>query len=391
MGFYSRNRFSNMISESAPDVSGTIENESNNQEVSVSEAKDIFTIDDPEQNDVLEESYLDNIYISEKFGNLEETAIQLLENDGALFNTLIESDFEQATDNMRLSESVLEEVSDEIFTENLICEANNTSKIIIGISNAIKQAGAKTSSKLLELHAKDQSTFARFAKVLSIDNLTGFKGIDNFAFPSDATDKTLAKIASFDSLQAIMNIFSAKLNSESDRSSMKEAFDELKSSVDQNIKDFNRDVKEAFSVTSTWNPSKNDILILNLYMKKPNNIKKDIAEKTSNAVKSINNIEKNAKNLCKAATNNRTDDATYKANLIYQATSYILRAAVRKFNAYLNFVVKEYALYRKAALICGRYCNRVVSKKKVNTTNESTIAMLIGESSDEYVYEQFAY
>jgi cell fate (sporulation/competence/biofilm development) regulator YmcA (YheA/YmcA/DUF963 family) len=115
-------------------------------------------------------------------------------------------------------------------------------------------------------------------------------------------------------------------------------------------------------------------------------MKKDIASKASDAAKAVKAIEDVLKEICKAASKSNDPEAAYKANLMYSASSFILRTINRRFNMYLNSIVKEYAAYRKAAIVCCKYAH-----KKATSTNESMIYNAIAESSDTFVYEQFAY
>jgi hypothetical protein len=325
---------------------------------------------------------LDNVAVSEAFGNLEELNIQLLENDNNLFESVISSDFTSHANEVALTESAFVEVQNEATANLIIQEANNCSKIFGGTRNSLKQAAAKTSNKIAALHKSDKTKFKSFTYA----DLAGFAGLDNFAFPSATTDKLLDKLASFNTLVSAVESFAKTVNSTSDRNKMQVAFASLKTKAAGESGMLNDNIKTVFKSSNTWTPSKKDVAILAQFVKDASVMKKDIASKASDAAKAVKAIENVLKEICKAASKSNDPEAAYKANLMYSASSFILRTINRRFNMYLNSIVKEYAAYRKAAIVCCKYAH-----KKATSTNESMIYNAIAESSDTFVYEQFAY
>ena len=98
--------------------------------------------------------------------------------------------------------------------------------------------------------------------------------------------------------------------------------------------------------------------------------------------------------------NKNSEEEVYIAKKIYDVASASAKLFSKEFNAYSRMVSKQIAAFRKATIICGRAAAKQ-AKHDDKRAPEDDISILpkseaadiyvLGESSDEYVFECLGY
>lgn len=355
------------------------------------------------------------------FCGLMECTIALAEADHMMFESMIQCDFISTMNEHTMSISEAEEANNanNEVKKNKIWE--KIKSIFAYIRDAIKKAIANIIYKITDLLRSDEKIYKKYAPTLVMKNLEGFIGIDNFTFPKQIDEK------SFNSLEFVKgNQFDdgvKKIADATDRDAVDSLYKTFEDDCNAAADETDRLAKKRNQFEEgekNWKPSEDQLNYIKDTMKSGSDQIKNLKKQAKEVVKILNEKEKKAKDNFKSAKkdDDKSEFEVYKLNKVYQITSKYSKQISRANTVYINAIVKQIAACRKAFIICGRYAYKKAGGKEEETTttkisnqtaggrqlpaarptqlptaraNEAAINFALGESSDVYVYEKFAY
>ena len=329
------------------------------------------------------------------FGDIMECNVQLSEHERMMFESLLELDFVSATNEAVLTEAEAEEKNN---------AANETKKVKIGekiaqlIDNAIaaiKKAFANFIAKFQQLSA--DRVVKKYGDAAMKDGaLNGFKGIEDFAMPkkidfSKITDsKDNSKKSLKDFVASLGDIYNCK------------SVEEVNNLVEQIVKEpEEKEEKEGEAndyfeaKQKTFVPTKYDIKNAVEYYKNSAATVRDAKKAVAEIVAALNSIKREAKRSRKSGDND-LDLAISKAQ--YDIVINAIKTTNKEAKKAFEMAKQQIAACRKLIIIAGKYAlkgNKGEDKAaEANTAeeaaSESALDYIIGESSDQYVYNVFA-
>lgn len=336
---------------------------------------------------LLDESYDPSNGIS----HMMEFVIQLDENDKQLFDSLIECDFLSATDSMMNEADELVAVKTDEVKKNKIWEKIQI--VLKKIKDAVIKAAQQLIYKINQLTKTDEKIYNAYKDVLKVENLKGFKGITNFAYPkadvntqidivkdiSSAAGKFSSAVGNAKTKEDVDNVFQ---NFESTLKNTEERLENL--ADEKNSTAFNDKVEN-------FVPSDDKLKYSLEIVKNGNEYIKQIKDMSKKCVGLVKDLETFAKAVLKRKEENEVE--IYKANKLSHMTSMSAKTLSRCFSAFTRRVTVCISAHRKVVILCGRYAAKYAKggeEAAKSSTNES-LEWFLAESSDAFVFEQFAY
>ena len=335
------------------------------------------------------------------FGDIMECNIQLCEHERMMFESLIELDFVSATNEAVLTEAEAEEKNKAADGEKKVKITEKVAQIIDNAIAAIKKAFANFIAKFQQISA--DKVVKKYSDALKKDGaLNGFKGIEDFAMPkgfvlsedyyaytdtsksdNDGIDRKYINYL-FDLLNKIKTVEEVREH----MSKMKQNLDKEEKSNETNEDLYFEKKQESFIPTS-----KDIESAIDFFQKSPQIIR-DAKKMIADSVASLNKIKREVKRDRKTG-NNELDLAISKAK--YDITLSYIKKNNMEFKKDFEIAKRQIAAYRRLIVICGKYALKNANGKSTNTdtteekvNNESALDYIIGESSDQYVYNVFA-
>lgn len=355
------------------------------------------------------ESDFELTYCDPDFGHLMESVIAIRENDQMMFESVIQCDFIAAMNEQCMSVNEAEEANSEANTVKKKKISEKISALFKYIGEQIRKAIANMMAKIQDLVRSDKKLYEKLAPTLTMDNLSKFIGIDNFALPKNID-------SSFYSLDKIQQEYDTQIKKITDATTREDVdsayaeYDQIVVDLENKLDNISKDRNIFGTSSKTWKPSSSDLEDLKSNMKDPKKAMKDLKDQAKNVSKKLNEMEKKAKENLKNAKKNGGDELeVYKLNKIYSITSRMARVVAKFNSAFINVKVKQQAAYRRAFIICGRAAYKASKKgskkasnnapentggeapEEVEAEGESVMMDLLSESSDLYVYEMLGY
>ena len=356
------------------------------------------------------------------FSGIMEYAIALQQSDQMMFESLLQCDFISAMNEQTMS---FHEAEDEKEKDNDI-KKNKVWEKIKQVFNTVKNAVAKAINniivRIMALIKNDKKIYEKYEKYFTLANLEGFKGIDGFKYPLSG-DRVQLYESESDAIKAISDGIKELSNATS-----REQVDNIAAQWEKKIlaienrNDIGKKDRNIYdSGTKDWKPTAEQINQSKNEMKEGRESIKDLKDKAKKTKDDLHKLEKDAKsNLKDAKRDDKGDFEIYKMNTIYRLVSRGARAVIKSNNTFINVASKKLAAFRKAFIICGRYCyNKVANRsdlddnkattgsggernqEETKTTNESYANLVmsndsffieaLGEASDTYVFERLGY
>ena len=323
------------------------------------------------------------------FGDIMECNVQLSEHERMMFESLLELDFVSATNEAVLTEAEAEEKNN---------AANETKKVKIGekiaqlIDNAIaaiKKAFANFIAKFQQLSV-DRVVKKYGDAVMKDGALNGFEeGIEDFAMPkkidfSKITDsKDNSKKSLKDFVASLGDIYNCK------------SVEEVNNLVEQIVKEpEEKEEKEGEAndyfeaKQKVFFPTKDDIKNALEYYKNSAATVRDAKKAVAEIVAALNSIKREAKRSRKSGDND-LDLAISKAQ--YDIVINAIKTTNKEAKKAFEMAKQQIAACRKLIIIAGKYVLEGKGEyKAAEAASESALDYIIGESSDQYVYNVFA-
>lgn len=322
-------------------------------------------------------------------GHIMEACISIHENDAKMFDSLIELDFVSATNEGAL----LEAEGLAAKGEKILDKIKHLFEMVI---NFIKKAVANFIAKIIDLVKSDKKLYETYKDTLKLENLKGFPGIIDFAFPNAAFSKD--SLDSTEKAKSFTKEFNTKVQREDTREAIDNAWEEFKKKFDTEKEAYNKKIEEvAFrKKEEKWRPTES--WQLTAMANSVNNASQTIKDMKADAAKTIAALKELQADAKKNKSNvNKADNGeveVYKMKVLYDAASKTTKFYSKKFSTYTNIASKQIAAYRKAFILCGRYALKISKgegAKAEEAKNEAAITYALGESSNEYVYECLGY
>lgn len=339
------------------------------------------------------------------FGDIMEAVIQIHENDQRMFDTLIGLDFVSSMNEAVMLEEEATRTNAAADEKKASSIGEKISQIWDAIINAIKKACANIIAKIVALVKGDKKIYETYKPVLTMNNLEGFPGIQDFAFPNaqitdeGLADKELAKGFTGDFLSAV-----TKAENREDIDRAWEGFDKKVKERQESFSKLGEDSTYFGTKEKLWKPTQE------WQLKKMLGVVSGAAD-TISAIKgktvAVIGTLKGLKRDAKSATISKKKGGeveSYKMNKLYLAASTTCKLFSKEYKAYTVIAMKQIAACRKAAILCGRYALKksknasTDAKADTNTATseeqnveESALMWIIGESSDAYVAEMLGY
>lgn len=312
--------------------------------------------------------------------SLMEACIEICECDQNMFETLIEFDFMSENNLRTMTESeavALNEASDKGKISAIIEKIKG---VIDKVIAAIKSGAAKVIDKISEIIRADKHIIKKYDSTLTLENLSGFKGIKDFKLPKPYLTEA----------KNIVTTFSDLRNSLKDIESV--SVDDLSSIESNTDNDFRSDIAKlvdnAFNdKRDSFIPSNPEINQIKNGMK---NTKSIIGTIKKSSAKTINEL-KRIKGLIKSGKKDADGENAAQFKKTYDVVSKYSKNILKGTSEFINVLKKQLSAYRKAYIICGRYAyNKSKEKKgeaaeKNENTNEA-VNFAITEASDLFVF-----
>lgn len=332
-----------------------------------------------------DEDFLENVEINENFSNLIETSTQILENDRSVFENLLESNFVTSMNESMLLEGESSEDSNKEKKQKILTQIN---KIITGAKEASKQSGAKLYSEFGKI-IKSDNNLTKYINAINKADFSDFAGISNFCFPNDAIAKAIDEVEDLSDIvkciyRANQNIIKAGSNQDID-----ELIDEFELCMDSINDDYMEATKRATAKQENWKPSKKDITLMKCFAK-GDTVKKAITSSSNNADKCIDKIKKSCVRATETISNNVGELQVVKMNAVYRCASNACRLILKKIKSFQDLEIREIAAYRRAIITCGKYAININNGIKESAEEQDINNIIIGESSDMYIFERFS-
>ena len=313
------------------------------------------------------------------FGNLIEACTAIHENDAKMFDTLINLDFVSA------NEGVVMEAEE-------AKKANIIAKIKEFIDKAIewvKKAVANTIAKIKEILDTDAKLVKKYEEVLKMENLKDFPGIKNFALPKEDVEKSI----DYTKYVSVIGAFTGAVQNASEKTEV----DAAKTTFESDLAELSKVDVVKLEAEDVWKPESSDLARIIKNMKDGSSIIVDLKKTAAKVISELKSLKSKASKDIKSSNE---EFATYKANQIYIATSKGIKSLNKALSANINAQKQSLAAYRKAMWVCGMYAAKKAGKKveegevapnAEEVAAESALIELLGEASDAYVFECFAY
>lgn len=312
--------------------------------------------------------------------SLMEACIEICECDQNMFETLIEFDFMSENNLRTMTESeavALNEASDKGKISAIIEKIKG---VIDKVIAAIKSEAAKVIDKISEIIRADKHIIKKYDSTLTLENLSGFKGIKDFKLPKPYLTEA----------KNIVTTFSDLRNSLKDIESV--SVDDLSGIESNTDNDFRSDIAKlvdnAFNdKRDSFIPSNPEINQIKNGMK---NTKSIISTIKKSSAKTINEL-KRIKGLIKSGKKDADGENAAQFKKTYDVVSKYSKNILKGTSEFINVLKKQLSAYRKAYIICGRYAyNKSKEKKgeaaeKNENTNEA-VDFAITEASDLFVF-----
>lgn len=322
-------------------------------------------------------------------GSTMEAAIQIHENDAKMFDSLIECDFISANDYMSVNEAVTVNQA----KKNKIKEKIHA--IFESIKNFIQKAASNLIAKIIDLVKSDKKIYESYKDVLTVDNLTNFGGIKDFAYPAAASGNEL-----MGNFRNVTDKFATAARKAESKAEIDNAYEVFNSEAVRLIKQLDAEVSFGFNEkVANWKPNYAQITEMLGVVKNASSIIKGIKKHTAYIIGELKKLQSESKGIVNSKNKN-SEEEVYIAKKIYDVASASAKLFSKEFNAYSRMVSKQIAAFRKATIICGRAAAKQ-AKHDDKRAPEDDISILpkseaadiyvLGESSDEYVFECLGY
>jgi len=326
------------------------------------------------------------------YGSVLETVLQIHESDRKMFDTLIEADFLEATNNFTLDEATALALNEENDQTKAGGIGEKIKKLVGFIVEKIKQACAALVNKVTQLFKGDEALYKKYADKIGGADFSNFAGIKNFRCPKAQPEGGFHSALSLDQVISSGSEGIAKKKEELTG----EAF------LDKYLK----------PAKETWKPEGNEAKDIVDIMKDAkgliSNIKKFAAEDIANVKKAAGYENKKVKEA--------DGEAAAKKDQ-YSVISDAVKLIMLDWNSHRAAMVKWLGNARKAFVILGRFASgakaegeetkevekiegEVVSdeEKKAQDAEragkaqqEAALVYAIGEASDAYIESVFGY
>lgn len=336
------------------------------------------------------------------FGDIMECNIQLCEHERMMFESLIELDFVSATNEAVLTEAEAEEKNKAADGEKKVKIGEKVAQVIDNAIAAIKKAFANFIAKFQQISV--DRVVKKYSDALKKDGaLNGFKGIEDFAMPigfafSDikynSKKSEVEKSIREDIIGIINNLNNCKTTEE-----VNKVMDEVKNIFLDTSKEDDTDKEDDISdyfkkKEASFIPSQEDVASsIDFFQKSPEKIR-DAKKQAADITTILNKIKREIKRNCKTG-NNELDLAISKAK--YDLVILFIKQVNKYSKKDFEMAKKQIAAYRRLIIICGKYALKNGNSKSTDTNtseetvnSESALDYIIGESSDQYVYNVFA-
>ena len=327
------------------------------------------------------------------YGSVMETVIQLHECDRKMFETLIEGDFMEATNNFTLDESTAMALNEENDEAKKAGIGSKIKKAIEFVIEKIKQAVAALVTKFEQVFKTDAKLIAKYKEAIGKADFAKFNGIKNFACPKEFNpDNKKTLLGDSEYVKALMD----------------KNYEECKKVIDAKTEYLNSDEYKALFFNDskdTWKPEGDDVKAIISIMDHNSTIKKIKAQ----GQKAFADAKKLESDLAK--DNKDVENASFQYKIASEGAKFVLAS----WNAYRAFSVEQLKAARKAFIILGRFAlagkkgeeeeNKNVEKvegevvsdeeKKAQdaarSQEEAAIDYILGDTSDVYIESVFGY
>lgn len=327
------------------------------------------------------------------FRGLMETVIGIHENDYKMFNSIIECDFISATNTFMYESAEAEALNEGASQSKIEVVINKIKEVIDNVIGAIAKAAANFSKKIQEFFSIDKALVKKYDAIITPDNLAGFPGIKDFAYPAA---RMSAKYINDSAVKFAVGLVD-KMKESEDRESVDELYGKITKYLDERIessqKDLSTEGKYFQSQKASWIPTQGEVSDIKHAVNDGKKYINEIKTAAATIIKELKDLKKSIMQE-RMKTSKRKDGevVVYRLNKAYKATSTICRVYTEIFRTQQNIAVKQLQAYRKAYLACGSYASKK-SKGKIDekeAAHESVFYDCLGESSDIYVAEFFS-
>lgn len=320
------------------------------------------------------------------FGDIMECNIQLCEHERMMFESLIELDFVSATNEAVLTEAEAEEKNNAADDKKKVKITEKISHLIDKAIVAIKKAFANFIAKFQEL-SRDH-VIKKYGEAAMKDGaLNGFKGFDCVK-PKHVVKLDGKAILDINNGTENQKTLNEKL-AEIDKATTVEEVNNIEALKVEEVKE-----EDEFEEVQGYIPNTDGV-------KKCLELFKGSAKVVAGAKATYAQIERDFKHLkqsLKSSTKSANGEVEVaKAKKKYDIAVDYIKATNKEVKQSMEFAKKNIAFCRKTIVLCGKYA---LSNKKGSTednknaeqtaTEESALDYIIGESSDQYVYNLFA-
>ena len=325
------------------------------------------------------------------FGNLMEVSNMIAEVDQMMFESLLQADFISVTNESVMLEAEAEEANakgNEVKKNKII---QKITQIIDTVIEAIKKAASNFIVKVTSIIKGDKKLVEKY-KNLTADQLKGWKGIPNFAFPKNlAIDTEISYVAA--DIKDIWNDFEKEYLTAQTRENMDKAVEDAMAAL--NKEKTEKEYKRMFFEQEEDNfiPQNVQLKMAVKYLTTANDdlkVVKNVSAKTIAELKEIKKAVAQSNRKMRIAN----ELQVYSANKTYAVISAICKYANKMLSLFISLSARRFAAYRKVLILAGRYASK--GDKKQETTNEAALLEeafcdAIAESSDTYVFEHLGY
>lgn len=355
------------------------------------------------------------------FGSLMEYSIMLNESEQMMFDALIEADFISATNEAVMLEEEAAEANkagDEVKKKKI---GERIKEIIDKVITAIKKAVSNFIAKVVSIIKNDKKLIDSYKDKLNERNLTGFKGIPDFAFPKEINEKDVITASGAQFKGIWDNFYNASARASSRDEIETAAETALKSvgsdsgSNDNKKNDFDNQFFE--KKVKSFVPNTSQIELMKKKLTNANEVLKEVKNIAAKTISELKQIKASVGKF-RAKGNLQVDMQAYGSNKAYTVISAICKSATKTLSAITNAVSRQIAAYRKCWILCGRYANKGKAQKSddydsnlpavrggdivdslknagdaaaANESYEEEIMSALAEASDVYVYEHLGY
>ena len=318
--------------------------------------------DEPVAENVQDEFTLEGV--EPDYSNIMEMSLQIYEMDMKMFDTLIEADFIEATNNRTLGESA-EAINEENDETKKVAIGEKVKKLIEFVVDKIKKAAAAFINKLIQVFNTDKKLIEMYRPLLAKATTESFKdfgGVSGFTVPQKLEDGEVIKIDPSELTDSMKTVDVAK-------EVVNKKTAELES--DEYISKFIK------VVDGNWKPESGDISAIVHIMDSSKTLINEIKKDTSEAISSVKGFAKT------------TADNLGSASAAYEKAKLACTFTVKSWNTFRALRTKQLAAARKGMIILGRYLKKGNKAEAEENANESVMYEVLGEASDAYIVSVF--